>query len=79
MKVFNSSFNRLKILSCTLFLFSVMATASTTSVKTNFKRNDQGFQLAQVQNVSPNKQRCYISIDGYKLHFKLAPKQKSLW
>lgn len=66
------------------FLFFILLTISFSvfakpKILVKHQRNFENYAEIQVTNQTGKALICYVAIDGHKIHFKLPPRQPSIW
>ncbi len=66
------------------FLFIILLVVSSSAIArpkifVKHQRNAENYAEIQVTNQTGKVLICYVAIDGHKIHFKLPPRQPSIW
>jgi hypothetical protein len=66
-----------------LLSFSVLILATSVFAQPKFRlhhqRDAQNLAQIQVINETIDPLLCYVAIDGYKIYFRLLPRESSIW
>ncbi|NMP30756.1 hypothetical protein HII17_04200 [Thalassotalea sp. M1531] len=67
------------ILGVVLLLLPWHQALAIPKIKTEFKRNNEGFMRIKVINETIRVLACYVAIDGRRVKFRLPPRGHSKW